>query len=104
MTTRPYLKCNDANDVRDTADRLGSHFFSPDTMRFFKSRLLSFHRSLTDDSGLIITSEVYGDEPRHYNVRRYEITRGDDGQDWIDFDTISRHDTRGRAVTAAKNY
>ena len=103
MTTRPYLKCNTAEDVRLTADRLGSHFFSPDTMRFFKSRLLSFHRSLTDDSGLIITSEVFGDEPRHYSVRRYEITRDDAGRDSINFETISKYATRGHAITAAKD-
>ena len=104
MTTRPYTKCNTAEDVRLTADRLGSFFFSADTMRFFKSRLLSFHRSLTDDSGLIITSEVYGDEPRHYAVRRYEITLDDDGLDWIYFDTLSKYATRGDAITAARNY
>lgn len=103
MTTRPYLKCYTAQDVRDTADRLGNYFFSPDTMRFFKSRLLDFHRSLTDDSGLVITSDVFGDEPRRYRVRRYEITRDDEGRDSIDFDTVSTHATRHQAISAAKD-
>lgn len=96
---RPYIQIHSAEDVRTTADRLGSHFFSPDTMAFFKSRLLNIHRALSHsdgtgtDTGLIVTSEqfvpLYGDpDPRTYTVRFYELTRDAEGRDHIDIRTI----------------
>lgn len=40
MTTRPYRYMHSSETVRETADRLGSHYFDRDTMRWHRSRLL----------------------------------------------------------------
>src|SRR4051812_13913442 len=42
------------------------HFFSPDTMRFFKSRVLE---TLYGKGRVFVTSEKDGDNPRRYTVR-----------------------------------
>lgn len=53
-------------EIREANERAGQHWFSPDTMRFFNSRVLS---------GVIggryfITSERYDDgSPRLYTIR-----------------------------------
>ena len=44
------------------------HFFSPDTMRFFNSKVYNHIRKV-EKGFLFITSEVFGDEPRHYAIR-----------------------------------
>ena len=44
------------------------YFFSPDTMRFFNSKVYRDVRKI-DKGYLFLTSEVFGDEPRHYAVR-----------------------------------
>lgn len=94
MTIRPYLQCYSSSDVRETADRLGSPFFSKDTMRFHGSRLTTFHAVDSIDgtytesaknydaeqAGYIITSDrtTFGaDALRGFMPRRYEITRGE---------------------------
>lgn len=61
-------------DMRRRNLAAGFHFFSPDAMRFFRSRILSDIRNLSDDSALFITSEKNGEEPRRYTLRR--ITDG----------------------------
>lgn len=53
-------------DIKAYATANGSFFFSPDSMRFFSSRL----SSTTYFGGIFITSEVYGDRKRVYTVRR----------------------------------
>lgn len=94
MTTRPFKRITSSEDVRRTANHLGSYFFTPETMRYFGSRLLNIHRDFLtsdgSDEGLFVTSErdVYSDRPRHYTVRRYEVTRDDEGQDHIDITTV----------------
>tara|TARA_R100000231_G_scaffold2819_1_gene5150 strand:- start:189 stop:452 length:264 start_codon:yes stop_codon:yes gene_type:complete len=44
------------------------YFFSPDTMRFFSSKVYKDVRTVKEGH-LFITSEVFGDDPRHYCVR-----------------------------------
>ena len=44
------------------------YFFSPDTMRFFSSKVYN-HIKEVENGFLFITSEVFGDDPRHYQVR-----------------------------------
>ena len=44
------------------------YFFSPDTMRFFSSKVYSYIKEV-ENGFLFITSEVFGDEPRHYAIR-----------------------------------
>lgn len=54
----------------------GKYFFSRDTMRFFRSRVVS--KNATDD-GLFITSEQgpLENSPRKYTVRRADLETGD---------------------------
>tara|TARA_R100000773_G_C4200233_1_gene102986 strand:- start:496 stop:759 length:264 start_codon:yes stop_codon:yes gene_type:complete len=44
------------------------YFFSPDTMRFFSSKVYKDVRAVKEGY-LFITSEVFGDQPRHYALR-----------------------------------
>lgn len=44
------------------------YFFSPDTMRFFSSKVYKYVKEV-EKGFLFITSEVFGDEPRHYAIR-----------------------------------
>ena len=52
-------------------ERAGFHFFSPDTMRFFKSRVSKV--IYQGDGGIyFITSEQYDyKSPRHFTVRQF---------------------------------
>lgn len=84
-------------DLRAIADHAGSFFFSRDSMRFFKSRLLEgvYHRG---DSKAIegavfyfVTSEAYDDAPRHYTVRRAVLGSQRDDRPAIDIDTVGEH-------------
>ena len=62
-------------DIRTANQRAGRFFFSPDTMRFFKSRVLP---TVFEGVGGIyfVTSEQFvgseGAQPRRYTVRRVE--------------------------------
>lgn len=95
-----------ADDVRRAADNVGSPFFSPDTMRFFNSRLLNIFRALDTDGmhGLFVTSERFDHTtPREYRVRLYRLTPGA-----IAFpfqtDTLGTFATRSQAETFVRNY
>lgn len=95
-------KIRTADDVRRTAGHVGSHFFSPDTMRFFRSRLLNVFRALDDDGtrGLFVTSERFDHTtPREYRVRLYRLTPGA-----FDVDTVGTFATRSQAETFVRNY
>lgn len=57
-------------DVKRKHTNAGGHFFDPETMRFFRSRIESTHA----DNGYFVTSEQFvpydGDpHPREYRVR-----------------------------------
>ena len=72
------------------------HFFSPDTMRFFKSRLIQDVFPTNKKSVYFVTSEKSGftDETRVFNVRRYDIE--------LDmFDTIETLNGRTKALSLA---
>ena len=47
-------------------------FFNPDTMEFFKSQVFPDVKQV-DRGYLFITSEVFGDSPRHYQVRHITL-------------------------------
>jgi hypothetical protein len=56
--------------VKEIVRRTGSHFFEPDTMRFFKSRVSSKVYP-TPNGAFFVTSERFNDTtPRTYTVRR----------------------------------
>ena len=72
------------------------HFFSPDTMRFFKSRVLD--EVYQGPGGFyFVTSEKRDDEPRHYTVRIYNPFTGD-------CRTVGGFNqlTKARAITGAR--
>tara|TARA_B100000609_G_scaffold87390_1_gene69822 strand:- start:925 stop:1188 length:264 start_codon:yes stop_codon:yes gene_type:complete len=48
------------------------YFFSPDTMRFFSSKVYKDVKKI-DKGYLFLTSEVFGDESRHYAVRFIDL-------------------------------
>lgn len=116
MSTRPFVRITSADEVRRTADALGSYYFSPDTMQFFNSRLLNAFEPVTpitrDADGniepvdtevaYIVTSERHGDEPRHYATRRVVVTRDEDGRDQIDIARIDVHATAAEAKKLAR--
>jgi hypothetical protein len=94
--------------VRDS----GSHFFDPDTMRSFRSRLHDIVPGV--DGWYFITSEkheyhggsygVSANEPRKYTIRRLRIN--EDNTDLVldDIDGFQAYSTLNRARTAAKRY
>lgn len=104
---RQAIRC--ADDIRAIADHAGSHFFSPDTMRFFKSRILSDAFPATSNPGnrfaavegarfAFITSESNEWEGRRYTVRIATLGTDQDGRQSVD---ISALDEGYRVATAA---
>lgn len=82
MTRRPFTRMLSADDVRKTADRLGSHFFDDGAMQFFDSKLLDVCYRVHEDTierdnefVYIVTSERFEDDPRQYAVRRVHVWR-----------------------------
>ena len=95
------MMIRNASDIRRTADELGSHFFSPDTMRFFNSRLLNTFRPLNADGtrGLFVTSDRFdSDTPREYRVRLYHFDTS------FEVDTLECFTTREQAERFVRNY
>ena len=81
--------------IRAENARIGHHFFSRDTLRFFDSRI---PRATVDGSRYFVTSERFDySSPRLYTVR-YANTDGS-------IDTIGKfqgYSTRAAAVAAAR--
>lgn len=120
MTTRPFTRMHSAEDVRTTADRLGSHFFDEATMKWFNSRLTDAFTAVAplrdetvgtgEEIAYIVTSEKFEDDPRQYGVRRVRVWRDEDGRDHIDFDRVlvtqlthaRQSEALGRAKTLAQ--
>ena len=102
---------NTVEDMRDTAERAGSFFFSPDTMRFFSSRIMSDIFPTGLERGYFVTSErdtagAAWDGVRRYSVRRYNVTRRADGAARFDVDTVGElgeHATRAAALRSARD-
>lgn len=86
--------------VERLAEKHGSHFFSPDTMRFFKSKTL--YDVFPSKNGVyFVTSEKKGfsDNTRVFNVRFIDINTGS-------ISTIGgfgAYETRAQALTGALN-
>jgi len=105
MNKAPYMHIYHSRDVRLSADCMGSHMFSPATMRYFNSRVLDTAsyvttavESETGATGYMVTSERYDEtEPRLYTVRAYTIR-----PDSIWFDTVGEFQQYATA-RAAKN-
>ena len=95
------MMIRNAADIRRTATDLGNPFFSPDTMRFFNSRLLNIFRALSADGtrGLFVTSDRFdSDTPREYRVRLYHFDTS------FEVDTLECFATRQQAETFVCNY
>lgn len=100
------------SDIQTIADHAGSHFFSPGAMRFFSSRVSSRGVFAVDGAEalpgrryLFITSEVHGDEPRHYAVRMMTLGMVRDDRPAVDIVTVGDYwPALDVAVSAAKSY
>lgn len=88
---------NTVDDVRQLAADVGYHWFSPETMRFFNSRI---GRTVYGGQ-YFVSSERYDDSaPRLYTIRKVTY---DDGQ--MSIDTVGefqQYDTRVDAVAAIR--
>ena len=102
---------NTIEDMRDAAERTGSFYFSPKTLRAFSSRIMSDIFPTGLERGYFVTSERYmdaydGPGPRRYTVRRYSVTRTPSGAPWFDVDNVSEfgeHATRAAALRSARD-
>jgi hypothetical protein len=86
----------DTDDLRSLASRCRSYFFSPDTMRFFKSRV-SAGVKRTADGWLFVTSEQGPHSERRYTVRKCSYT--DTG---VHFESVSLFQQYGTAAAAKR--
>lgn len=78
--------------ARANNDAAGFYFFSPDTMRFFRSRLC----------GRMYGRFFVTSERGPYAVRRYTVRRSDPDGAVSTFSTFQQHTTRDSAIRAAK--
>jgi catabolite regulation protein CreA len=86
------------DDVKRIAESKGSHFFKPDTMRFFKSRVSDeVYQAANSTLLYFVTSERGPDMPRRFSVRRFDIETGS-------INTVGEHNsyTRYKAHSLAK--
>lgn len=112
MTTYQRSTIHTAADIEAVADHAGSYFFSRDTMRFFKSRVLTGiialdgHKSVPGARFMFVTSERYGDEPRHYSVRMATLGTQRDGRPRVDIDSNfdEHYATAAQARKAMRDY
>lgn len=103
MTKRPFDQINNIDQLITTSERLGGHFFDKETLRFFNSRILSDLLRVNDSSGYFVTSERYGDGPRAYSVRYYEVTHNDEtNSDYLDIGSVDGGYQLGSAYLAKK--
>lgn len=68
------------------------YFFSPSTMRFWRSRVLSHFRRLDGNHALFITSEKAGfdDLTRKFTIRLAKIIQEENGHERVQIDTLSQ--------------
>lgn len=59
--------------IKRAAREDGCYFFTPDTMRFFNSRIHDVKRVKGTDDYRMITSEQFEDEPRKFSVRHVHM-------------------------------
>lgn len=61
------------NEMKIRSMQMDHHFFDPDSMRFFDSRICTG----ADDNGLFVTSERFDrTSPRLYTIRRFIYETG----------------------------
>lgn len=61
------------DEFKELSERKGKHWFKPDTMRFFKSKIHEWDVI----TGRFISSEKGPDEVRRYTVRQANFETGD---------------------------
>lgn len=95
---RPNYMATNIYSVDDIKRYHKGHFFSPDTMRFFASRLIQDVYPTNDGKVYFVTSEkaCFRDYTRVFNVRCYDIKADS-------FDTIVQLSSRAVALTTALN-
>lgn len=93
---RPNFRVTNIYSVDDIKRVHRKHFFSPDTMRFFASRLIQDVFPTNKGKVYFVTSEkaCFNDPSRVYNVRCYNIESDS-------FDTIETLGSRTRALSLA---
>jgi NADPH-dependent ferric siderophore reductase len=92
---------HNVNEIKQLARDCGNHFFDPDTMRFFSSRV----GSKVYGGQYFITSEQFVDnrgvaDPRRYTIRKFTYDNGR-----FDIDTVGefqQFDTHSQAVKFAQ--
>lgn len=96
-------------DIIAVADHAGSSFFAPNTMRVLNSRVcetvwaLDTYEAKPGNRYVFITSEKYGDAPRHYAVRMMTLGTVRDDRPWADIETVGEHHaTMAQAKKAAQ--
>lgn len=82
------------NTIKQAMRAAGSHWFDPDTMRFFKCKILP---TVYQGPGGIffVSSEAYQEESRAYSVRQFK-------PDTNDIDTVGDFNSMTRAEAIAK--
>lgn len=79
----------------------GQFYFSPDTMRFFRSRVMS-RVFPVPDGAVFVTSEKNDWSPRTYTVRRFYESTGE--VETVDFPGFQEYATYNGAMKAAERY
>lgn len=111
-------KIYDANDIQRIATACGNFYFSPDAMRYFRSRVSGFIARESNYSGLFVTSEQQArpydsPEPRRYTVRSYSVTPDSDDMgvmtigtvgDFQGFDTLRAAQAYARSIAKHWQY
>jgi len=97
-TIRPNFMLTNIYSADDIKRLHRGHFFSPDTMRFFASRLIQDVFPTNKGVVYFVTSEkaCFNDPTRVYNVRSYDINLDS-------FNTEITLSSRAIALTAALN-
>lgn len=99
MTRYNLQSIYSVEDLRNVTDSTGSHFFSPRTMQWWGSRVLSLFSALDGYTArrgaryLFATSDKpTRDTPRVYSLRLATLTALN-GRAWVEIETLSTHDT-----------
>lgn len=86
-------------DIKEANKKAGKYFFSPDTMRFFRSRVASeVYTTLWSDYAYFVTSEINPSNKQAYSVRRFNKKTGDVVTEGKFFE----YSTKRAAIEAAK--
>lgn len=108
MPTYQRNAIRSTDDIIAIADHAGSHFFSRETMRVFKSRVLSdvwpveSYAATEGNRYFFVTSERFGDDaPRHYAVRMLTLGSQRDDRPYVDIMTVGDYYATARAAKAA---